>query len=203
MSNKPYPTFTTTDTLNQMVVKLVTLTDNASEELTSINSKDSDLGIVFNAATGVQNYHDDLTVYANNAKYALDSDFEIMSNKFEVFSKDAVTISAGDASSVTKHKILIRATNNIDLVSENNQANITLSNLYGQYGRFKNNAGDLIINSASEDMILFNGASKNSTFKGNITMPTSGVGAPTTNSKTVAGAINELRAAIIALGGSL
>lgn len=198
MSHKTYPTFTTQDTLTQLVDKIVTFTEDVAGDIETVEDFDSDINAVFNASTGVLNFSDNFSVLANNGNMTFDSDLVVTANSVAFNSNSGVTIQAGDAGA-TKYNFTLGATNTIILESENDFSNIALKSGGVEYGSFNNNDGNLTINSAGSEVISLNGTTFAANFKGEIGLPQSGSGSPGTTSKTVAGAIDELRAAIIFL----
>jgi len=202
MSHKIYPAFTTEDTLTQLVTKLVTLTDDVAKDVETIEDFDSDISVVFNASTGVQNYKDNVTVNANNGIYSFDSDYTLGASSCAFTSNRGVTIDAGDEGAI-KYDVSLWASKSIVLRADNDLENVILKSGEIEYGSFVNNDGNLTIKSGLNDVIILNGTSEqvSANFQGEIGLPDDGPAAPDTTSKTVAGAINELRAAIILLNG--
>ena len=200
MSHKIYPAFTTEDTLAQLVTKLVTLTDDVAKDVETLEDFDSDISAVFNASTGVQNYIDNVTVNANNGIYSFDSDYTLGASSCAFTSNRGMTIDAGDAGAI-KYDVSLSATKSIVFASDNDLNNVILKSGEIEYGSFVNNAGNLTIKSGSNNIIQLNGNALSANFQGEIGLPDDGPAAPDTRSKTVAGAINELRAAIILLNG--
>jgi hypothetical protein len=205
MSHAPYPKFATTDTLAQLVTKLESLTSVVDTDILTLENKDSDFGAVFDISSGDFNFGNNTSVNANNGRYTFDSDFTLSSNVGTLNNKHGLFINAGDRTLTTKYDFSVVATKTISLQGMNDTKNVELlGSSRESFATFKmNDKKDLTIQSSTENMIVFNSSNKTSTFGGDIVLPSVGAAAPLTNSKTVAGAINELRTAILALGGNL
>lgn len=186
-----YPDFSTTDTMNQQVTKLVDLVADVDSNNTSILTTITDFREIFNATTVTWNYAGTVTTDAVG----------IVLNPTSLFDVNTaiVDIAASDSANLTGSNIELDAvgtSGGIVLDSRNNISNVALKSNGTTYGILRNNGSNLTIGSADQDMIILNAQTLDATFTGTITMPSSTVN---TTAKDVAGAINELKATIVGL----
>ena len=170
-----YQLFSVTDTLHQLVDKL-TLTFNTVDSNTrQFDSSVSDLERVFRADSGLIQADSDLVVNATSVTFNDSLDF---------------TVNADNIFLTPVSEVLIHAPA-VNLKSPNG---ISLLDGDLEYGTLVNNSGDLRILSA--DSIGLDFGPNGAIFPREIQLPLEGIGSPSTDAKTVDGALTELHSAI-------
>ena len=170
-----YQIFSVTDTLHQLVDKLTLTVNTIDSNTRQFDSAVSDLERVFHADSGVILADSDLVVYATNVTFHDSQDF---------------TVNADNIFLTPSTEVLLHAPS-VKLESPNG---ISLVDSEVEYGTLANNNGDLKLLSAGDTVILFDSAG--TTFPKQLFLPLDGVGSPTTDAKTVDGALTELHTQI-------
>lgn len=170
-----YQLFSVTDTLHQLVDKL-TLTFNTVDSNTrQIDSSLGDLERVFHADSGLILADSDLVVYATNVTFNDSLDFTVNADNIFLTPSTELLIHAPS--------VKVESPNGISLVDNT-----------VEYGALVNNSGDLRILSA--DSIGLDFGPNGAIFPREIQLPLAGIGSPSTDAKTVDGALTELHSAI-------
>ena len=174
-----YPEFRITDTLHQLVDRLNQLNGIIDSNTRLFDSAvDNILSVVDSQGEGIiSDSNIEINALAGTVLLQSDKNFDIISGEnLTMSAAKTVTIDAGE-------KLLLNT----------DSGEILLRYKGSQFGALKRSATDneLQIWSGTAPAINFDSA-LNAEFSGAITMPSSGVGSPQTNSKTIHGAINEL-----------
>ena len=174
-----YPEFRITDTLHQLVDRLNQLNGIIDSNTRLFDSAvDNILSVVDSQGEGIiSDSNLEINALAGTVLLQSDKNFDIISGEnLTLSAAKTVTIDAGE-------KLLLNT----------DSGEILLRYQGSQFGALKRSATDneLQIWSGTAPAINFDSA-LNAEFSGAITMPSSGVGSPQTNSKTIHGAINEL-----------
>ena len=174
MAIADYPQFRTSDTMDRQVTKLVEFVSDVDTNITALSSSLSSINSIYNYENKIWNYSDTVTTNATgNITFNPTLNFNVNSTLTNIISLDSAKI----------------AGKNIDIVAT--------GTIIG--------TGRMTFKSGVDDVLVLNGTgttgtgTTDATFSGTITMPTNSVN---TTAKDVAGAINELRAAIVSLGGT-
>ena len=166
-----YQIFSVTDTLHQLVDKLTLTVNTIDSNTRQFDSAVGDLERVFHADSGVILADSDLVVYATSVTFNDSLDF---------------TVNADNIFLTPVSEVLLHAPT-VKLKSPNG---IALADSDVGYGTLVNNSGDLRIISAGDIGLDFgpNGI----VVPKEIQLPLDGIGSPSTDAKTVDGALTEL-----------
>ena len=170
-----YQIFSVTDTLHQLVDKLTLTVNTIDSNTRQFDSAVGDLERVFHADSGVILADSDLVVYATNVTFYDSQDFTV----------NADNIFLTPSNEVLLHAPLVK------LMSANG---VSLIDKAVEYGTLINNSGDLRLISAGEIGLDF--GPDGIVVPKEIQLPLDGVGSPSTDAKTVDGALTELHTEI-------
>lgn len=176
-----YPDYTVSDTLHQLVDKLNVMVNTIDDNTRQFDSSVSALESVIDVETGIFTMANDLVVNATNVTFNDSDDFAVNAETGHLNFGGSLFVDASTA---------------IILDGHNNLANVILRSNGSTYGALRNNNNNLELVSGVTPMLTFVGSSKDAEFSGTITMPSSGVGSPSTTAKTVDGALTELHSQI-------
>lgn len=182
-----YQEYTVTDTLHQLVDKLNLMVNTIDSNTRQFDSSVSALESVIDAKNGIFDMDSGLVVNANGVTFNDSADF---------------TVNAQNGRLNFEGSLQVDAATTIVLDGHSDLANVTLKSNGSTYGALRNNGGNLELISGLTPVVSFTGSTKDTEVKGTITMPSSGDGSPVTTSKTVDGAIGELKTEITAVDDS-
>ena len=170
-----YQIFSVTDTLHQLVDKLTLTVNTIDSNTRQFDSAVGDLERVFHADSGVILADSDLVVYATSVTFNDSLDFTVNADNIFLTPLTEVLLHAP--------AVKLKSPNGISLVD---------SEL--EYGTLINNSGDLRLVSAGEIGLDF--GPDGIVIPKEIQLPLDGIGSPSTDAKTVDGALTELHSEI-------